>query len=1158
MKPGVVFLASLAILLIFPQYAFSESSDNTLSDVKSSTDSTTAPNPAPPTTAPNPAPPIPTTNPTPTKPAPSNPAPSNPTPSKTVIPTSNNDHIVMGLRNAGNTISTGNGFVNPTGKTTPSNDKTQPNAPVIDSTAVSISTSNVITKNSQVTFTATVIDITNSASTPTGTVSWSDKGAGGSFGSSSCSLSSSSCTVLYTPSSNSAISIVVFASYGGDSTHFGSSGTATLQANVSHETVTSIIPNSVTMVPGQPDTLTTKVADITDSASTPTGTISWSDGASGGSFGSTTCTLSSGTCTVSYTSSQSYKGDVTITSSYGGDSIHTASKTTFLLQQNILDKTATNIYQAASITSQGSQVKFSVKVTDITTSQSIPTGTVSWIDGNAGGSFSPTSCTLSSGTCTVSYNASISSPDKVTITSTYGGDVTHDNSSGTYTLKVNPVHNTSTTITSDHDTITQGSQVHLTIKTVDTSISPITPIGTIYLSDGNGSGTFNPTSCTLTSGTCTVSYNASSISQNLITVNATYNGDSFHNASSGTTQLSEIVLPSSILLNTDQSYYARGDVVTLSVNLPGQIQQNLAVGVSNPSGDNIISRTITTDENGTGSFQFKISDTYPIGAYQGFVSALVSGKNYTNSTEFTVIKSHGISIDSVQIVNQQGKPASMLSKGQNGFVKVSLSSDEKMPVLLTLNLFDANQSSLGTASLKSVANPGSTQVSLSFFISSNTQVGLANVFTDAYSDWPNNGGTPLTAESCLAVDLQDPANLPASYVPTAPHSCTNSTTVALSSGTQFSTMTNNQAAVTLGIEIQNDTMTFMSPTQAHLLALAYKNGTAKTKNNSVGIVNLDMNSLGASINATKIGPDKFTTLAGPDIQNNPLAMKILQEIEASKRQVANILGNETEAKLNQQLVLKQRQAVAGQLKQDLIALQQATSNTTSNAAYAHFLSTLNDDKVKPVFQDEFNFMKQRIDVANTAMQNVLNNGGSLGQALATFNKYATINHVQMVTLNKQLNVAYGLADGRIQSCFNDLGRLVVINGVNSCVADIENNSTGPSGISIISVQATDHQGNPVSLLQRGQTGYVKVVLDSSVSTQSLVTINLFDSDVSSLGTASVQYTLSPGQSEVVLPYFVPGQSATGLASVYANVFTDWPNNGGISQSNELSYFVGLS
>ena len=199
-------------------------------------------------------------------------------------------------------------------------------------------------------------------------------------------------------------------------------------------------------------------------------------------------------------------------------------------------------------------------------------------------------------------------------------------------------------------------------------------------------------------------------------------------------------------------------------------------------------------------------------------------------------------------------------------------------------------------------------------------------------------------------------------------------------------MTNNQAQVTLGIAIQNDSMTFMSPTEAHLLALAYDNGTAKNDtNNSVGTVTVNLSSLNATGtgtgNATSVGPTQFTTLAGPNLQNNPMAMKILQEIEISKRQVANILGNETAAKLDQQLVLQQRQAAASQLKQDLTTLADENAPTTSDAAYASFLATVDDNRTLPVFQDEFNFMKQRVTVANTAMQSVLNGGGSLDQAL---------------------------------------------------------------------------------------------------------------------------------------------------------------------------------
>lgn len=757
-----------------------------------------------------------------------------------------------------------------------------------------------------------------------------------------------------------------------------------------------------------------------------------------------------------------------------------------------------------------------------------------------------------------------SNSSSITITASYVKDNVHSASSGVSTLTVNLSHDTTTTITPNSASIVRGLQEKFTATVSDSSKTSIHPTGTILWSDDNSGGTFSPSSCILSNDGCIVSYIPSTNSPTSIHVTGIYSGDAMHAESVGKSQFSIIVLPSSLLLSTDQLYYAYGDAVTLSVNLQGQSLQNIAVGISDPNGDNIISRTVTTDENGTGSLQFKIPDTYKTGIYQDIVTALVDGKNYTNSTEFTVIKSHGVSVDSVQITNQQGDPVSMLKKGQNGFVKISISSDEKMSALMTLNLFDSNQSSLGTSSIKSIVNPGSSQMTLSFFIPSDVQVGSANIFTDVYSDWPNNGGTPIAVESCLAAEIQDPSIVSTSYIPDAPHLCTSTSNVTGITNTNSVSLTNDRAQITLGISLQNDSMTFMSPSEAHLLALAYENNTSATnaKNKSIGIVNVDLNSLNnstlKSVNSTSNVSTQFTTLAGPDLQNNPMALKILQEIETSKRQVANIIANDTARKLNDQLILQQRQTISANLKADLTKLQQLNAANTTTAAYDSFLTTVSDTRSKAVFQDEFNFMKQRTSVANTVMQNDLENGGTWEKAVGDFNQYAAISHVQMVTLNRDLNIQYGLADSRIQSCFDTKGQLTVVNGTNSCIVNVENNSTGPNGIAILSIQPTDQQGNPILLFKMGQTGYVKVVIISNASSQSLVTINLFDSNVSSLGTASAKYTISPGRSEVILPYFVPLNSGIGLADIYANVFTDWPNRNGVSQTNELSNFVGIS
>jgi len=90
-----------------------------------------------------------------------------------------------------------------------------------------------VTAGTPITLTATVTDTSSSPpSSPSGTVSWSDNGAGGSFLTGTCTVSPTSssqsqCTITYvapfTPGSKT-----ITASYSGDSTHLSSSGTSSL------------------------------------------------------------------------------------------------------------------------------------------------------------------------------------------------------------------------------------------------------------------------------------------------------------------------------------------------------------------------------------------------------------------------------------------------------------------------------------------------------------------------------------------------------------------------------------------------------------------------------------------------------------------------------------------------------------------------------------------------------------------------------------------------------------------------------------------------------------------------------------------------------------------------------------------------------------------
>ena len=104
---------------------------------------------------------------------------------------------------------------------------------------------------------------------------------------------------------------------------------------------------------------------------------------------------------------------------------------------------------------------------------------------------------------------------------------------------------------------------------------------------------------------------------------------------------------------------------------------------------------------------------------------------------------------------------------------------------------------------------------------------------------------------------------------------------------------------------------------------------------------------------------------------------------------------------------------------------------------------------------------------------------------------------------------------------------------------------------ITSVTVSDQLGNP-STLSKGTLGYIKVELTSATSIPALVTVNLFDSDLTTLGVGSVRSTVSEGESEIILSFLIPDDAALGDAEIFVNAFTDWISNGGIPLTPEVA------
>ena len=402
------------------------------------------------------------------------------------------------------------------------------------STSVICSPSSVIVSQAS-TCTATVGDTSTSSNiTPTGTVTFAEIGPVGSFGATICTLSSSSCSVAFTPTASG--NALVTGTYGGDSSHSGStSGTASITVNL-RATSTTVICSSPVIV-NQASSCTATVSDTSPGTPvTPTGGVKFTETGPAGSFSSAACTLVSGSCSVSFTATAT--GTAVITGVYDGDTAHNTS-TSAGASVTVSPRTSSIALVCTSPVVVNQASNCTATITDSASGGSVtPTGSVSFIS-DSPGSFSATRCAVaavSTGVagCSVSYTPGVTGDHL--ITGSYGGDSVHSASSGASTVAVGQ-RATRTTVSCAPTGFDQACTATVTDN------SPgivVTPVGDVSFTT-NSTGTFSSNSCTLSGSgasgvaSCQVTYTPMLVATHTIT--GTYSGDTIHRASEGSTSI---------------------------------------------------------------------------------------------------------------------------------------------------------------------------------------------------------------------------------------------------------------------------------------------------------------------------------------------------------------------------------------------------------------------------------------------------------------------------------------------------------------------------------------------------------------------------------------------------------------------------------------------
>jgi hypothetical protein len=168
---------------------------------------------------------------------------------------------------------------------------------------------------------------------------------------------------------------------------------------------------------------------------------------------------------------------------------------------------------------------------------------------------------------------------------------------------------------------------------------------------------------------------------------------------------------------------------------------------------------------------------------------------------------------------------------------------------------------------------------------------------------------------------------------------------------------------------------------------------------------------------------EFTIFGREEIKKNPTAMKILERIEQSKKILAEMQNEQKQKSEHEKFIEEQRRIAKETLEKELASFNKRYDDYTPRNAFARFVASVNATH-NAFFWDQFDFMNEKIKLANQAKQAVLQSGGSYLEARAEYIKYASMTRTEMIKLVADLNIKHQFTDSEMQAYFDANGKLL--------------------------------------------------------------------------------------------------------------------------------------
>ncbi len=214
------------------------------------------------------------------------------------------------------------------------------------------------------------------------------------------------------------------------------------------------------------------------------------------------------------------------------------------------------------------------------------------------------------------------------------------------------------------------------------------------------------------------------------------------------TEIDNSNIPTGITISLDSTQRILGDTVNITSTLAGGASgQSILIEVTDPAGNSVLLQSLNTDGTGSVTLSLDIQSNWIPGEYAITASDTSPLWDYTTNESLQIVAPlPEITVSPTVSTTESGGIITSYDAGDIGYFSTSLLSDSTSGVLVTVNVVDSQDTTLGVAFFKSVIGKGNSDIVLGFKIPDDAADGEAKIYVNTYTDWIDQGGIPISSE----------------------------------------------------------------------------------------------------------------------------------------------------------------------------------------------------------------------------------------------------------------------------------------------------------------------------------------------------------------------------------------------------------------------------